>query len=110
MSKENGGSAFPSKGVIGYVKHSHTTYYGDNRGEEVIGDLPGMTLRAYAAIKLKVPDSGLPWLDDMIRKARRDEDAAKAMQGFLGKASESEEQIAKDAYLLADAMLKAREK
>jgi hypothetical protein len=29
----------------------------------------GMTLRQYAAIKLKVPDSGTDWLDDMIRKA-----------------------------------------
>ncbi len=30
----------------------------------------GMTLRQYAAIKLCVPDSGLPWLDDMIVKSR----------------------------------------
>ena len=30
----------------------------------------GMTLRQYAAIKLRVPDSGLPWLDDMIVKSR----------------------------------------
>jgi hypothetical protein len=30
----------------------------------------GMTLRQYAAIKLCVPDSGLPWLDDMIAKSR----------------------------------------
>jgi hypothetical protein len=29
----------------------------------------GMTLRQYAAIKLKVPDSGTDWLDDMIRKS-----------------------------------------
>jgi hypothetical protein len=29
----------------------------------------GMTLREYAAIKLKVPDSGTDWLDDMIRKS-----------------------------------------
>lgn len=27
-----------------------------------------MTLRHYAAIHLKVPDSGIPWLDEMIRK------------------------------------------
>jgi hypothetical protein len=33
------------------------------------GDEPGMTLRQYAAIKLKVPDSGTDWLDDMIRKS-----------------------------------------
>jgi hypothetical protein len=29
----------------------------------------GMTLRQYAAIKLKVPDSGTDWLDDMILKS-----------------------------------------
>lgn len=32
----------------------------------------GMTLRQFAAIKLRVPDSGTEWLDDMIRKALRD--------------------------------------
>jgi hypothetical protein len=31
----------------------------------------GMTLRQYAAIKLKVPDSGTDWLDDMIRESLR---------------------------------------
>ena len=31
----------------------------------------GMTLRQYAAIKLCVPDSGLPWLDEMIVQSRR---------------------------------------
>ena len=29
----------------------------------------GMTLRQYAAIHLKVPDSGTDWLDDMIRQS-----------------------------------------
>jgi hypothetical protein len=44
-----GGPAFPSQ-------REHTTK-------------EGMTLRQYAAIKLKVPDSGTDWLDDMIRKS-----------------------------------------
>lgn len=30
----------------------------------------GMTLRQYAAINLRVPDSGLPWLDKMIVQSR----------------------------------------
>lgn len=30
----------------------------------------GMTLRQYAAIQLRVPDSGLAWLDKMIEKSR----------------------------------------
>ncbi len=28
-------------------------------------------LRVFAAIRLRVPDSGLPWLDEMIRESRR---------------------------------------
>jgi len=51
MSKETGGPAFP---VCDAAR---------------IHDLQGMTLRQYAAIKLKVPDSGTDWLDDMIRKS-----------------------------------------
>ena len=30
----------------------------------------GISLRQYAAIHLQQPDSGLDWLDDMIRKAK----------------------------------------
>ena len=44
---------------------------------------PGMTLRQYAAIHLRVPNSGDDWLDDMIAKARRVDAAEKAMQGLL---------------------------
>ena len=43
----------------------------------------GLSQRAYAAIHLRVPDSGLPWLDTMIERARRDEFAKAAMQGEL---------------------------
>lgn len=42
----------------------------------------GMTLREYAAIQLKVPDSGNEALDAMIRRARRDDLAQAVMQGF----------------------------
>ena len=27
---------------------------------------PGLTLRQFAALTLRVPDSGLPWMDEMI--------------------------------------------
>ena len=50
MSKNTGGPAFP------------TTNYSAVYSE-------GMTLRQYAAINLKVPDSGTDWLDEMIVKA-----------------------------------------
>jgi hypothetical protein len=46
----------------------------------------GMTLRQYAAIKLCVPDSGLDWLDDMIREAQDDRFAGYAMAGLLAAA------------------------
>jgi hypothetical protein len=82
-----------------------------NRGAYVEG---GMTLRQYAAIKLKVPDSGTYWLDDMIRKSLLDDFAAKAMQGICNGRSHVDLKnhaisISKVAYEIADAMLKARE-
>ena len=68
----------------------------------------GMTLRQYAAIKLRVPNSGTDWLDEMIRQSLRDELAGKAMQRILSGGLASRLSF-DDAYLLADAMLKARE-
>jgi hypothetical protein len=75
----NGGSAFPSPPS----QHSNGFY---STGE-------GMTLRQYAAIKLRVPDSGTDWLDDMIVKSRNFDinDSTLAM------------------FRSTDAMLKARE-
>ena len=72
----------------------------------------GMTLRQYAAIKLRVPNSGTDWLDEMIRESLRDELAAMAMQGMVTAeyAGTYRSAIwANDAYEVADAMLKARE-
>ena len=43
----------------------------------------GLSAREYASIHLCVPDSGKDWLDEMIRKARRDRFAAAAMAGML---------------------------
>jgi hypothetical protein len=42
----------------------------------------GMTLRQYAAIKLKVPRSGTPWLDEMIEESRREELADRITQAW----------------------------
>jgi hypothetical protein len=67
----------------------------------------GMTLREYAAIKLKVPDSGTDWLDEMIRTAQRNELAAKAMQGWAADSGVTTNVGAKWAYEMADAMQKA---
>jgi hypothetical protein len=69
-----------------------------------------MTLRQYAAIKLKVPDSGTDWLDDMIRKSLRDDFAAKAMQSVIARGDDTNRPgMAEWSYAMADAMLKARE-
>lgn len=42
-------------------------------------DVEGLTLRAYAAIQLRLPESGIDWLDRMIERSRTlDRQAAKA--------------------------------
>ncbi len=38
-----------------------------------------MLFRTYAAIKLKVPDSGLDWLDEMITRSFRNEVAQRVL-------------------------------
>lgn len=70
----------------------------------------GMSLRAYAAIELRVPDSGIDWLDAMIRAALHDDLAAKALQGKLADNLYSGDpfETALLAYEYADTMLKAR--
>lgn len=85
--------------------------------------MPGMTLRQYAAIKLKTPDSGTDWLDAMIVKSLRDEFAAKAMPLAFSRVERSFNieiggdwcwdnndwcSIAINAFRVADAMLEER--
>ncbi len=75
---------------------------------------PGVTLRQYAAIKLRVPESGTDWLDEMIRKSNRDYFAAAALQGFCANQNsfptknEHFANLAEDSFKAADAMIKAR--
>lgn len=89
------------------------------RGPVFLSELPtddcaGMTLRQYAAIKLKVPDSGTDWIDVMIRESLRNDFAAKALQSELPEGIPanfaSQGNAAHYAYQMADAMLAAREK
>jgi len=99
MSKETGGPAFPGE-----------------QGETLEGTwnqtwCSGMTLQAYAAIELRIPDSGLSWLDKMIAKAERRDIAVKAVQGLCVLAATGEvddywpENVAGDAYRYADALI-----
>ncbi len=72
----------------------------------------GMSLRRYAAIKLRVPDSGTDWLDNMIKQSLRTGLAAKAMQGLLASGNEDllDAEVVRVSYRMADAMLAARER
>ena len=78
------------------------------------GEYDGMTLRQYAAIKLRVPNSGTDWLDEMIRQSMRNELAAKHMQALSGTVFYTDgnlmpKEVAQHAHEISDAMLKARE-
>lgn len=97
---DDGGPAFPVQDAASWQGH-------------------GMSLRQYAAIKLRVPNSGTDWLDEMILTSLRDDLAAKAMQGLLAcklpRHIEKDEEnltvrqlLSKRAYSVADAMLAAR--
>ena len=110
---ENGRSAFPNPAL------SDPTY------RPVPGD-HGLSLRAYAAIHLRQPDSGIDWLDGMIRAAKRDEIAGQALAGIMANSErwrdiqrrydqgrmtydDASRSNAAKALSLADAMLSARE-
>ncbi len=71
-----------------------------------------LTPRVYAAIHLRIPDSGIDWLDKMIAKADRRDLAAKAMHEILtGDGDWSEyDNLAKEAYMVAAAMIAERAK
>lgn len=96
------------------IKDGGPAFPGPDQAEQSVDIHEGMTLRQYAAIHLRVPDSGQQWLDDMIRKAERNELAAKAMQGMLADLPKGlwglqwEANTAACAYKLADAMLTAQ--
>jgi len=97
---KTGGSAFPA--------HLY-----DDSGRAINAGSTGLTIRQYAAIHLKVPNSGTDWLDDMIREGSRGEMAGRAMQGLLQNPSwdkHSYSELAAGAHGYADAMLKAGEK
>lgn len=121
--QNTGGTAFPMQdpAAIHAYATARIAHMGGEPGEECeraymaarAEAVGGMTLRQYAAIKLRVPDSGTDWLDAMIVEAKRDELAAKAMQGLIAGTGiwahdEDDSGLQKNACLIADAMLKAR--
>ena len=72
-SDNSGGSAFPG-GSNQDAEYSREFCYPMNTG---------MSLRDYACIHLRIPETGEDWLDEIIQKARRDHFAGLAMQGLL---------------------------
>jgi len=98
----DGGSAFPDQGQRMEIDGKWNQDYSS-----------GMSLRAYAAIHLRVPNSGIDWLDSMIRDAKRDELAGQALTGKCLKQADTWITVEKGAliaYEIADAMLAEREK
>ena len=95
-TKETGGPAFPCERDYGPKLESSE----------------GMTLRQYAAIKLKVPDSGIDWLDEMITKSLCDDFAAKAMQAIFSTVPHLQSidpaLASIESYEISDAMMEAR--
>lgn len=75
----------------------------------------GLTIRQYAAIHLKVPQSGLAWLDDMIMEARKHAAAVSALRsltegfsvsayGVAGTPANAAEIVSKAAWHIAEQM------
>jgi hypothetical protein len=97
----DGGPAFPCEQSVDSQGNWNQTFEG------------GMSLREYAAINLRVPKSGTPWLDEMITESLHNDFAAKAMHGGLASRSRDSgeyfSELAKRSYYIAKEMLMARE-
>lgn len=71
----------------------------------------GLSIRQHAALTLRIPDSGDPTIDAMIRQAVRRDLAAQAMQGLLaGDPTRPEVAVSSQAIKHADALLAELEK
>lgn len=73
----------------------------------------GLTAREYAAIKLRVPDSGTDWLDKMILTAMRDELALVALAAVVLTPEyykSANFALIEQCFLMADAVLAERSK
>jgi hypothetical protein len=105
-----GGPAFPQDYEHVRVLAELASEMTDKQLLKATKQLAGMTLRQYAAIHLKVPNSGDDWLDEMIATSVRNDLAAKVLQVALAGRPESStaEQLVKLTYIIADEMVKAQ--
>ena len=69
----------------------------------------GITARDYAAIKLCIPNTGVEWLDDMIRQSLRDKFIAHALEGLCAAVTGGTSSIGIAAVEIADQAMKARD-
>lgn len=99
--KDGGGPAYPHEEEYVGMQNNVSTMI-----KRVI---PGMTLRQHAAIELRVPESGLEWLDRMIRRARYLDFAGQALNGMLSRSGGINDADAAidNAYQYADEMVEA---
>jgi hypothetical protein len=101
-TSSNVGTAFPLPRMV-YENHIDPP--------QVVRESAGMTLRAYAAMKLLVADSGIDWLDAMIEKARIDNFAGQALVGLACEFDASTHAVCAEwSYNIAAAMLAEKAK
>ena len=110
MDKETDGAPVDeSPDYTGIPKPKFSGYQIDTRAIKV----KDVSLQIMAAIELRIPDSGIDWLDKMIAKAERRDIAVKLLQGDLANSNNgftSFERAAEIAYEEADAMIAERAK
>lgn len=118
-ARDSGGPAFPGVHLSHMeARESSVHPYGAHSVSHAVGVMEphsGMTLRQFAAIKLRVPNSGTDWLDAMIVAAMRDDLASKAMSGILADPSVKlgngrEKYLAELSFFVADALIAERAK
>ena len=80
MDKETGEGPFDDmQDHTDIPKPKYSGYQIDTRAIKV----KDMSLQIMAAIELRIPESGIDWLDKMIAKAERRDIAVKLLQGDL---------------------------
>jgi len=74
-------------------------------GAETQTDFHGLSAREYAAITLRVADSGTPWLDSMIQRARKYDIAKEAASSYIAGAEMGAPDAAANVVQMLNAML-----
>lgn len=98
----NDDDRLPANPVPGFVHPNGETEYPQ----------PGFSRRERAAIDLCLPQSGTPWLDEMIRAAQRQRLAAQALTGMLSdpNCSGRIHDLTADACAYADSLIQGTHK